>query len=106
VAPLLTTINEDIGPDPNIVWVSLSYLLTLTVFLALVGRLTDIFGRRWFFIIFSLIGTVGTIVGATAKNVPQLIGGFVLIGASAGAGLSFFWVLSELVPMNRRFIGN
>lgn len=55
---------------------------------------------------FSLIGTIGTIVGATAKNVPQLIGGFVLIGASAGAGLSFFWVLSELVPMNRRFIAN
>jgi MFS family permease len=95
VAPLLTVINADIGPDPNVVWVPLSYLLTLTVFLAPVGRLTDIFGRRWFFISFSLIGTVGTIVGATAQNVPQLIGGFVLIGASAGAGfLSFGSCLS------------
>jgi MFS family permease len=49
---------------------------------------------------------VGSIVGATARTVPALIGAFVLIGASAGAGLSFFWVLSELVPMNRRFIAN
>lgn len=47
VAPLLGVINKDIGPDANIVWVPLSYLLTLTVFLVLVGRLTDIFGRRW-----------------------------------------------------------
>jgi MFS family permease len=86
--------------------VPLSYLLTLTVFLALVGRLTDIFGRRWFFIGFSVMGTIGTIVAATAQSVPALIGGFVLIGAAAGAGLSFFWVVSELVPMRRRFIAN
>lgn len=50
-----------------------------------------------------------TIVGATAQNVNALIGAFVLIGASAGAGLSFFWVfwvLSEHVPMNHRLIAN
>jgi MFS family permease len=46
IAPLLTVINADIGPDESIVWVPLAYLLTLTVFLVLVGRLTDIFGRR------------------------------------------------------------
>lgn len=46
VAPLLGVINADIGPDANIAWVPLAYLLTLTVFLVLVGRLTDIFGRR------------------------------------------------------------
>jgi hypothetical protein len=45
-APALTIINNEIGPDPNIIWVSLVYTLTLAVGLILVGRLSDLFGRR------------------------------------------------------------
>lgn len=70
----------------------------------LVGRLSDIFGRRWFFIIGSAIGTVGSIVAATAHGVAQVIAGETLIGIAAGFQISFFWVVSEIVPMNRRFI--
>ena len=90
----------------------------------LVGRLTDvrlpppgtqsinqltmgslkIFGRRWFFIIGSAIGTVGSVICATAHGVGQLIAGETLIGLAAGFQISFFWVVSEIVPMNRRFI--
>ena len=43
-APELTVINADIGPDPNVTWVSLVYTLTLAVGLLLVGRLNDLFG--------------------------------------------------------------
>jgi MFS family permease len=49
-APNLALINNDIGPDPNIFWVSLVYTLMLAIGLLLVGRLSDLFGRRvsWF----------------------------------------------------------
>ena len=45
-APMLNIINNDIGPDPNISWVSLIYPVTMAVGLLLVGRLSDLFGRR------------------------------------------------------------
>lgn len=70
------------------------------------GRLTDLFGRRWFFISGSTIGLVGAIVGVTAQTVNQVIAAEVLIGVAAGFQISFFWVVSEIVPMNRRFIAN
>jgi hypothetical protein len=46
-APILMIINNDIGPDPNIVWVALVYTLTSAVCITLVGRISDIFGRRY-----------------------------------------------------------
>jgi MFS family permease len=42
--------------------------LTGAVGFMVVGRLTDIFGRRWFFIIGSSIALVGSIVCATAPK--------------------------------------
>lgn len=94
------------GPDPNISWVSIAYLVSLAVCLLLVGRLSDIFGRRWFFVLGSSLAVIASIVGATAQSVPVLIASFVLSGIAAGSQISFFWVVSELVPMSHRFLAN
>lgn len=105
-APLLTLINNDIGPDPQIVWIALAYTLPLAVAQTLVGRLSDLFGRRWFFICGSILSLVGAIVCSLAKNVPSLIGGTVLIGVAASAQLSVTYVVAEIVPMKHRFLAN
>lgn len=105
-APLLGVINADIGPSANITWVALAYTLTLAVGLLLVGRLTDIFGRRWFFVGGQLLALVGCIISATAKSVNVLIGGITIIGIAASTQLSFSFILGELVPMKWRFLGN
>jgi MFS family permease len=73
-APLLGTINEDLGPDPRYLWIALVYNAVVTVCLAPIGRLSDIFGRRYFFIVGGVFGVVGSIVCATAKSIPILIG--------------------------------
>lgn len=75
-APLLTQINAELGPDPMFVWVSLVYNVMLSVGLVLVGRLSDIFGRRYFFIGGQVIGVLGCVVCAKSTSVPMLIGKF------------------------------
>jgi MFS family permease len=99
-------INEDIGPDPNYVWVALVYSLTLAIGLTFVGRLSDIFGRRWFFIGGALIALVGAVVCASAKSIPMLIGGETLIGLGPSSQLSFPFAMGELVPVKHRFLGH
>ena len=106
ISPVLSEINADIGPSPNINWVSLVNLCAGAVFFLLVGQLSDIFGRRWFFIIGSCIALIGSIIGATAQNVNTLIGAEVFIGIGVAFQQSFFWVVAELVPMRWRYIAN
>ncbi|QKX58196.1 uncharacterized protein TRUGW13939_05317 [Talaromyces rugulosus] len=108
VAPILSEISRDLGAqgNSNANWVGIVYSLAQAVVLMLVGRLSDIFGRRWFFIIGSSIGLIGSIVGGTATSLGQLIAGETLIGIAAGFQCSFFWVVAEIVPMKRRFIAN
>ncbi|KAI1615921.1 siderophore iron transporter [Exophiala viscosa] len=102
LATSLALINADIGPSANITWVALVWTLSLSVGYTLVGRLSDIFGRRWFFIGCSLLATIGCVVGGTAMNVNSLIGANVLIGMAAAGQLSFSYSIGELVPIKHR----
>ena len=106
IAPVLLQIDVSVGPSPNIIWMALVYTLGLAIGLTLVGRLTDIFGRRRFFIGGTALGCIGAIVCSTAKTLPVLIGGQSLIGLSACTGYSYAFVMGELVPVKWRFIWN
>jgi len=105
-APVLNVINQDIGPDPNITWVALIHPVSLSVGLMIVGRLTDIFGRRWFFMSGAALAALGTLVSALAVNVPMLIVGATIKGVAAATQLSVYYAISELVPMKHRYLAN
>jgi len=85
IAPILSFIDEDIGPSPNLTWVALAYLLTTSIGFAFVGRLSDIFGRRWFYIFAAALATVGSIVAATAQSINVLIAAECIMGFAASA---------------------
>lgn len=106
LAPILTQVNDDIGPSGNIVWVALTYTICLAIGLALVGRLSDLFGRRYFFIGGNILALVGCIISCTAKSVPVLIGGETLVGLAASTGASYPFIMGEIVPMKYRFATN
>ena len=95
-------INEDIGPSPNINWVATVWTLGTAVGFLLVGRLSDIFGRKWMVLGTSILGLVGNIVGCTAQSVNALIGANLCNGLAAAGQLSFGIILGELVPNRMR----
>lgn len=105
-APILGHINADIGPDPNVTWVALSYTLTSAVTLTIIGRVSDIFGRRWIFVGGAALGVLGAIICAVAQNINTLIVGTTIMGVAAATQLSYFYVMGELVPMKYRLAGN
>lgn len=105
-APVLASINAEIGPDPGVTWVSLAWTLTQGISTLVVGRLSDVFGRRWIFVVFSVIGTAGAIWASQAQSIKQLIGATVLLGIAGGVQISYFWIISEIVPMKWRFAAN
>ena len=105
-APILAQINADVGPDPRITWVSLVYTVCSAVWFPIIGRLGDIFGRRYLMILGAVFGLIGSIICATASDVLVLIGGNVFLGSASAFQLSFSYVLQELLPMKYRYLGS
>ncbi|KAH7406631.1 fungal trichothecene efflux pump [Phaeosphaeria sp. MPI-PUGE-AT-0046c] len=101
-ANTLSLINAAIGPSPNIIWVGISWTAGFAIGFTLVGRLSDIFGRRWFFIAASVLGLIGTIIGASAQSINMLIATNSINGLAAAGQLSFHISLGELVPNSIR----
>lgn len=101
-ANTLTLINADLGNSLDIGWVSTVWTLSSCIGFLLVGRLSDIYGRKWVVQGTTALSIIGCIVGATAKNVNMLIGANVCNGLSAAGQLSFGIFLGELVPNKYR----
>ena len=66
------------------------------------GRLSDLFGRRWFYLLGNIVSLLGIIVSATAQNVNSLIVGAAVCGLGETVQLSFNVALGELVPNKHR----
>lgn len=81
---ILTFINKELGPDPRYTWITISWNLGGAIFVTIGGRLSDIFGRRYFFITGSCIIIIGSIVSATGQSIDQMIAGGALFGAGSG----------------------
>ncbi|KAJ0167262.1 putative MFS-type transporter C16A3.17c [Colletotrichum tanaceti] len=99
---VLTFINADIGPSPYISWVNIARTLSLSFTYTVLGRLSDLFGRRWFFIGGNVVAFFGVVVCAVARNVETLIVGAAVYGLGETVQLSFNVAVGELVPNKYR----
>ncbi|KAL3444206.1 fungal trichothecene efflux pump [Aspergillus insuetus] len=101
-AVILSSINADLGPDPNYPWITICWNLGAAVIVTIGGRLSDIFGRRWFLISGAVFGAAGAVAGATGQSVSQMIGAGVLMGIGGGFGETLFASVQEIVSNRYR----
>jgi len=66
-------------------WLFTSYMLTSTVVIPVVGKLGDLFGRKWFLIGGALVFVIASALCGAAPNMEALIGFRFLQGLGGGA---------------------
>ncbi|EGU88497.1 hypothetical protein FOXB_00987 [Fusarium oxysporum f. sp. conglutinans Fo5176] len=75
----------DLGDAGMQAWISNANLLVTLAFGPVLGSLSDRFGKKWFIVIASIIGIVGSVVSGSAKSITTIIIGNILTGlANAG----------------------
>ncbi len=102
---ILSVINADIGPSPNLYLITLVNTLFTGVLHLFFARLSDILGRRYFLVGGQTLGVIGSIICATGNSVDVLIGGSVLTGIGGAAGLLYPVIIHELLPNKYRHWG-
>ena len=84
-------------------WVVTAYLLGSTTMIPIVGKLSDQFGRKWFFVTGVILFLLGSILSGASQSIDQLIAFRALQGIGAGIGISLvFTVVGDIFPPAER----
>ncbi|HEX9037905.1 MAG TPA: MDR family MFS transporter [Ktedonobacterales bacterium] len=84
-------------------WVATAYLLASATVIPIVGKLSDQFGRKWFFITGVILFLAGSAASGAAQTIQQLIAFRALQGLGAGVGISLvFTVVGDIFPAAER----
>jgi EmrB/QacA subfamily drug resistance transporter len=84
VGTALPRIVADLGGLDHYAWVVTAYLLATTVTVPIYGKLSDIYGRRLFFIGGMVLFLIGSALAGTSQNMNQLIIYRTIQGLGAG----------------------
>ncbi len=85
VATAGPTIISDLGGLSLYAWVFSAYILTQTVALPVFGKLSDLYGRRKFFVLGLVIFMGGSILSGASQNIDELIVFRAIQGIGSGA---------------------
>ncbi len=91
------------GGQQNYTWVFTAYLLTSTVTVPIYGKLSDIWGRKWFFMGGIGLFLIGSALSGASQSVIQLIIFRALQGVGAGAMMPIaFAIIGDIFPPAER----
>ena len=93
VATAMPRIVADLGGFDRFTWISTAYLVASTTAVPIVGRLSDLYGRKSFFVAGIIVFLVGSVLAGLSQSMNQLIlfravqglGGGVLLANSFAA---------------------
>ena len=104
----MATVVGDLGGLDSYTWIGTSYLLTSTAATPLMGKLSDVYGRRRLFQVAILVFMVGSLACGIAQDMFQLVLARGLQGVGGGGLFALaFTILGDVVsPRERgRYVG-
>ena len=103
VGTALPRIVANLGGLDHYAWVATSYLLASTVSIPIYGKLSDIYGRRTFFIGGMMLFLVGSALSGTSQDMTQLIIYRGIQGLGAGAMMPLAMaIIGDIFPPSER----
>jgi EmrB/QacA subfamily drug resistance transporter len=84
-------------------WVVTAYIITSMTMIPIVGKLSDLFGRKWFLLSGTLLFLLGSMLAGASQSMNQLIIFRGLQGLGAGIGIALIaTVMADLFPPAER----
>jgi EmrB/QacA subfamily drug resistance transporter len=103
VATAMPRIITDLGGFSQYAWVSTSFLITSTVVVPITGKLTDMYGRKFFYVLGIAIFTLGSLLCGFSQSMAQIIVFRGLQGLGAGVMMTnAFTVIADIFPPQER----
>ncbi|MCY1138162.1 MDR family MFS transporter [Actinoplanes sp. Pm04-4] len=103
VASAIRTIGDDLHGLSAQAWVTTAYLITATISTPLYGKLSDIYGRKKFFLAAIAIFVVGSAASSFATSMYQLAAFRAFQGLGAGGLFSLaLAIIGDIVPPRER----
>lgn len=104
----LPTIVGEFGAFERFAWVGTAYVVTSTIATPLLGKLSDLYGRRTIFQVTVALFAIGSLLCGLSQSMNQLIAARAVQGLGGGGINSLaFAIVGDLMPprMRGRYIG-
>ena len=103
VSTAMPRIIADLGGFDRFTWVTTSYLVASTTVVPIVGRLSDLYGRKAFFLGGIIIFLLGSVLAGASQTMNQLIFFRAIQGIGGGSIMALsFASVGDLVPPAER----
>ena len=99
VIPVLSTIQVELHTSQDAVtWVLTAYLLSASVMTPILGRVGDIYGKKWVFVATLIALAVGSVLAAVAPNLAVMIVARAIQGLAGGMLPVGFGIIRDEFP--------
>jgi EmrB/QacA subfamily drug resistance transporter len=102
VIPVLTTVAKELHTTQDAVtWVLTAYLLSASIMTPVLGRIGDMYGKKWVFVGTLVALAVGSVLAAVAPNLAVMIVARVIQGVAGGMLPLGFGIIRDEFPSQK-----
>lgn len=103
VATALGSILGDLGGVDSYIWITSAYAVAVLAGMPIFGKLSDMYGRKRFFVFGIIVFMIGSALCGLAQSVPQLAAFRAIQGIGGGALLPIaFTIVFDVFPPEQR----